>query len=123
MYHTTGLTRGHIVDLCVFVNSAEQEPGAPRWPPVLGLFKSVVVTLTYMRHNRIQAEIGDSFDVSQPTITRAITPLPAEQLLDYAPTADELDAGTQYIVEGTRLPCWSCISRPGLCSGSTRPPE
>jgi hypothetical protein len=120
VYHTTGFTRDQIIDLCVFINSAEQEPDAPRWPPVLGLFKSVVVTLTYMRHNRTQAEIGESFDVSQPTISRAIsaiTPLLAEQLSDYAPAADELDAGTQYIVDGTLLPCWSWISRPELYSG------
>jgi hypothetical protein len=35
-----------------------------------------------MRHNRTQAEIGESFDVSQPTISRAIsaiTRLLAEQ--------------------------------------------
>ena len=51
--------------------------------PILGLFKSVTVTLTYFRHNRTQAEIGESFGVSQPTISRAIsaiTPFVAEGL-------------------------------------------
>jgi hypothetical protein len=47
----------------------------PHWPPVLGLFKSVAVALTYMRGNRAQAEIEESFGVSQSTISRAVTGL------------------------------------------------
>lgn len=120
MHHTTGFIQDEIVDLCVLINSAERDPGARKWPPVLGLFRSVVVTLTYMRHNRTQAEIGESFGVSQSTISRAIkviTPLIAEDLADCVPTADELDAGTQYIVDGTLLPCWSWAARPELYSG------
>jgi hypothetical protein len=120
MYHTTGLTRDEVIDLCVLINSAAREPGALKWPPILGLFKSVTVTLTYMRCNRTQAEIGESFGVSQPTISRAIkviTPLIAEDLAGYVPTADELDAGTQYIVDGTLLPCWSWAAHPELYSG------
>jgi hypothetical protein len=57
---------------------------------------------------------------SQPTISRAIkviTPLIAEDLADYVPTADELDTGTQYIVDGTLLPCWSWAAHPELYSG------
>ena len=27
----------------------------PTWPPILGLYNSVVVTLTYLRRNRVQA--------------------------------------------------------------------
>ncbi len=42
---------------------------------VLGLFRSIVVTLTYPRRNRVQAEIADAFDVSQPTISRTVTAL------------------------------------------------
>ena len=120
MYHTTGFTRDEVIDLCVLVNSARREPDAPRWPPILGLFKSVVVTLAYMRHNRTQAEIGESFGVSQPTISRAvstITPFLAADLAEHVPTADELDPGTQYIVDGTLLPCWSWASHPELYSG------
>jgi hypothetical protein len=65
VYHTTGFTREKIIDLCVLVNSAERKPGGKKWPPCLGLFNSVAATLTYMRHNRTQAEIGESFGVSQ----------------------------------------------------------
>jgi len=120
MNHTTRLARDEVIDLCVLINSTERGPGALKWPPILGLFKSVVVTLTYMRHNRTQAEISESFGVSQPTVSRAIkviTPLIAEDLADYVPTADELDAGTQYIVDGTLLPCWSWAAHPELYSG------
>jgi Helix-turn-helix of DDE superfamily endonuclease len=68
------------------------------WPPILGLYKSVVVTLTYLRRNRAQAEIAEAFEVSQPTISRAVTALTGlveRALRRYAPTADELDDRTQ----------------------------
>jgi len=120
MYHTTGFSRDELIDFCVLINSAERDPGSVKWPPILGLFKSVAVALTYMRHNRTQAEIGESFGVSQSTISRAIkviTPLIAENLAEYVPTADELDADTQYIVDGTLLPCWSWATHPELYSG------
>jgi hypothetical protein len=80
----------------------------------------VVVALTYMRRNRVQAELAESYGVSQPTISRAvtgITPLLGKALRKYVPTADQLDERTQYIVDGTLLPCWSWASHPELYSG------
>ena len=65
MYHTTGFDRDEVIDLCVLINSTKRGPDSLKWPPILGLFKSVTVTLTYMRHNRTQAEIGESFGVSR----------------------------------------------------------
>jgi hypothetical protein len=38
-------------------------------------------------------------------------------LVDYVPTAEDLDARTQYIVDGTLLPCWSWRDHPELYSG------
>jgi hypothetical protein len=70
----------------------------------------MTVALAYMRHNRTQAEIGESFGVSQPTISRAIsaiTPLIPEALREFVPRADDLDPDVQYILDGTLLPCWS----------------
>ena len=64
MYHTTGFTRDEIIELCAHVhavNEAAAESEKVAWPPILGLFMSVVATLTYLRRNRIQAEIGESF--------------------------------------------------------------
>ena len=65
MYHTTGLTRDQIVDLCAraqTANDAARDDKKATWPPILGLFKSVMVTLTYLRRNRAQAEIGEAFN-------------------------------------------------------------
>jgi hypothetical protein len=126
MHHTTGFSRDEVVDLCVLINSAERAPDAKKWPPILGLFKSVTVTLAYMRHNPTQSEIGESFGVSQPTISRAIsaiTPFIAEGLAGQAPTADELDPGTQYIVDGTLLPCWSWATHPAGPARTGRTPD
>jgi hypothetical protein len=120
MYHTTGLTREEISDLCVLIWQAAAETEQAAWPPGLGLYRSVLVTLSYLRRNRVQAEIAESFGVSQPTISRAIsaiTPLLDKALAGIAPTADELSPQSQLIVDGTLLPCWSWASAPGLYSG------
>ena len=72
MYHTTGFTRDEIDELCVRVHDANEtadESEKITWPPILGLFTSIVVTLTYLRRNRIQAEIGESYGVSQSTVS------------------------------------------------------
>lgn len=73
MYHTTGFTNDDIVELCAMVESAELEADVNHWPPILGLFNSMVVTLAYLRRNRAQAELAEAFGVSQSTISRAIT--------------------------------------------------
>jgi hypothetical protein len=78
------------------------------WPPILGLYRSVIVALTYMRRNRVQVELAETYGVSQSTISRAIsaiTPLLGKLLRKYVPTADELDDQKQYVVDGTLLPC------------------
>jgi alkylated DNA repair dioxygenase AlkB len=119
MYHTTGLVIEQIADLCDLITMdtiAEQRT----WPPILGLFDSVVVALTYMRRNRVQAELAETYQVSQPTISRAVTivtPVIERVLRKFVPTADELDDLTQYIVDGTLLPCWSWADHPELYSG------
>lgn len=73
-----------------------------------------------MRGNRTQAEIGESPGVSQPTISRAvsaITPLLAESLSGFAPTADELADGGHCFADGTLPPCWTWRAHPELRSG------
>jgi hypothetical protein len=120
MYHTTGFSRDQIMNLCAMIYRETASEEKKDWPPILGMFKSVVVALIYMRRNRIQAEIAETYGVSQPTISRAITsmtPLLGTVLKNYVPTADELDGQTQYIVDGTLLPCWSWASHPELYSG------
>ena len=120
MYHTTGLTKDEIIDLCSMVRSAEPEPSTNHWPPILGLYTSMVIALTYIRRNRVQVELAETYGVSQSTISRAvagITPLLEKILRKYIPTADELNDKLQYIVDGTLLPCWSWASHPELYSG------
>ena len=47
MYHTTGLSKDEIVELCAMIHPAASDPADNRWPPSLRLFNSVVITLTY----------------------------------------------------------------------------
>lgn len=119
MYHTTGLHHEEIVDLCLRIQS-EVPPEERNWPPILGLYGSTVVTLTYLRRNRVQAEIAEAHNVSQATVSRAIkalTQLVARLLAGFVPTADEFDDRKQYIVDGTLLPCWSWAGHRELYSG------
>jgi hypothetical protein len=123
MYHTTGFRRNEIVELCALAevsNDAAEESERVTWPPILGLFNSVIVTLTYMRRNRVQAEIAESYGVSQPTISRAVTaltPLLGKALARWVPVAEDLSERAQHVVDGTLLPCWSWAGHPELFSG------
>ena len=81
---------------------------------------SAVVTLTYLRRNRIQAEIGESYGVSQSTVSRAVTaltPLLGTALAQYVPVAEDLSPHAHYTVDGTLLPCWSWAAHLELYSG------
>ena len=120
MYNTTGFTKAAITELCARIEARKLAPGMHGWPPILGLRNALTVTLTYLRRNRVQAEIAEGYGVSQPTISRAIsaiTPLLINVLFEYVPTADELGYGTCYIVDGTLLPCWTWRAHPELYSG------
>jgi hypothetical protein len=121
MYHTTGFSKAEIVDICSRMEAmfpSEQRMTGRK--PALGLFKSIVVTLAYLRRNRVQQELAEYFDTSQSTISRAITtfvPILAAVLHSWTPTVDDLDPNTQYIIDGTPLPCWSWHNRAELYSG------
>ena len=102
------------------VRAARSDDETIKWPPVLGLWHSIVVTLAYLRRNRVQAAIGEQFGVSRPTVSRAVTaltPVLGGMLVEYVPVAEELDPSTQYIVDGTLLPCWSWHDQRPLWSG------
>ena len=71
MYHTTGFAEDEIIDLCALVYANEENCDIDPWPPSLGLYKSVVIALTYMRRNRVQQELAETYETSQPTISRA----------------------------------------------------
>jgi hypothetical protein len=98
----------------------QRKPG-PK--PSLSLFKSVVVTLCYLRRNHVQEEIAETYEVSQPTISRTIAqyaPVLGEVLKEWVPTLDDVDLDQQLIIDGTLLPCWSWADHPELWSGKHR---
>src|SRR5947199_6779727 len=78
MYHTTGFSKDEITELCALVHAAGMSSGSDGYPPILSLFKSVVVTLTYLRRNHVQQELAEYYGVSQSTISRAITAITPE---------------------------------------------
>ena len=122
MYHTTGLSREDIVDLCVMI-CAEGKGEERPWPPILGFYKSVVIALTYLRRSYPGRKLAETFGVSQPTVSGGgirIAPLLGNALADYVPAAGELGEKTQYIVDGSLLPCWSWASHPELYSGKNK---
>jgi hypothetical protein len=117
MYSTTGVTRRQFGQICRFVRESVTED---TWPPILGLSASVRVTLTYLRRNRTQADLAETFGVSQPTISRAVTAMTGPigaVLAGWVPTADDLADDVPYVVDGSLLPCWSWASHPDLYSG------
>lgn len=120
MYHSTGLTKAQIDKTHARIAARGIKPGMRVWPPILGLRESILVTLKYLRRNRVQADIAEEFGVSQPTISRAISaimPLLIQALMEFIPAADTLRDGRQFIIDGTLLPCWSWRTRPDLYSG------
>lgn len=124
MYHTTGFTQDQIRDICSILTERfrpiTKNGGRNR---ALGLFKSVQVTLTYLRRNHVQQELGELFDASQSTISRVIahfTPLLGQILSEWTPTVEDLDPTAQLILDGTLLPCWSWAEHPELFSGKHR---
>jgi hypothetical protein len=120
VYHTTGFKKDQIIELCVMVRDASLESEGQPWPPILGLYMAVVVTLTYLRRNRVQDELAETFGVSQSTISRAITsltPLLGHVTAASVPVPEDLSVRTQYIVDGSLLPCWSWSGHRELYSG------
>ena len=120
MYHTTGFSKDEITELCALVHTAGMSSGSDGYPPILSLFKSVVVTLTYLRRNHVQQELAEYYGVSQSTISRAITaitPELARLMHPFTPTAEELPSDEQLIVDGTLVSCWSWDDHPELYSG------
>jgi hypothetical protein len=123
MYHTTGFSTDDITELCAVVHATGLRPGRDGYPPILNLFKSVVVALTYLRRNHVQQELAEYHGVSQSTISRAITavtPALARALREFTPTADDLPRGEQMIVDGSLVSCWSWANHTELYSGKHR---
>ncbi|SYZ34627.1 transposase family protein [Propionibacterium australiense] len=121
MYHTTGLPAAAITVLYqTLVHNYPRTPQATGRPPALSQAEEIRATLAYLRRNRAQSELAESFGVSQASICRAIarwTPRIVEVLAELVPTADDLDQTQTLIVDGTLVPCWDWNHQPGLYSG------
>ena len=65
---TTGLTDDEFDGLLAWL----REEGVEGYPPILGLSGSLRATLIHLRHNIVQAAIGEFPGVSQPTVSRAV---------------------------------------------------
>ena len=123
VYHTTGFSKDEITELCALVHATGMSSGGDGYPPILSLFKSVVVALTYLRRHHVQQELAEYYGVSQSTISRAITaitPVLARVMRPFIPTAEELLSDEQLIVDGTLVSCWSWEDHPELYSGKHR---
>ena len=116
MDYTTGLTDDEFDELLVRL----REEGVEGRPPILGLSGSLRATLIHLRHNIVQAAIGELLGVSQPTISRAVKALTeaiARILEGLLLTAEEVPQGCDYVVDGTLFPCWSWRNHRELWSG------
>lgn len=104
---TTGLAADQIEELVVRIWQIVQCHAEQLWPPTVGLYRAVVITLVYIRQNLNQAAIGDLFGVSQPTVSRVyrgILPLIGEALCLHVPDLEEAIRGRLVLVDGTDVP-------------------
>ncbi|WP_137816747.1 helix-turn-helix domain-containing protein, partial [Gandjariella thermophila] len=67
---TTGLAADQIEELVARIWQIASCNKKQVWPPVVGLYRAVVLTLVYVRQNLNQAAVGDLFGVSQSTVSR-----------------------------------------------------
>ena len=106
MRYATGLPTAEFADLLTRLREEDVEG----YPPSLGLRDSLRAVLIYMRHNVIQAVIGEQLGVSQSTISRAIgavTDAIVRALKDVLLTAEEVPQGCDFRLDGTLFPRWS----------------
>jgi len=122
MYHTTGFSRDEIVELCARVSDVvTRSESRPTWPPILGLYKSVTVTLTYLHRNHVAGRAGRILRCltvhDLPRAITVLTPLLVLVTAGLVPTAEDLSPTEQYNLDGTLVPCLSWHAHPELYSG------
>ncbi|SMY13302.1 Helix-turn-helix of DDE superfamily endonuclease [Brevibacterium jeotgali] len=87
--------------------------------------QEIRVAISYIRRNRVQAELAENYGVSQATVSRAVTtwsPRIVEALNEFVPTVDDLDTRDALIVDGTLPPCWDWEAADGLYSAKHQSP-
>ena len=122
MKYTTGLPTPEFADLLIRL----REEGVEGYPPSPGLRDSLKAALIYMRHNVIQAAIGEQLGVSQPTVSRAIgvmTDAIVRALKDMLLTAEEVPEGCDFRGGRHPLPLLELAESPRIAVAvSTRRP-
>ncbi|HEX6076760.1 MAG TPA: transposase family protein [Micromonosporaceae bacterium] len=117
---TTGLAPDQIEELVARIWQIVQCRKGRVHPPVVGLYRAVVITLVYVRQNLSQAAVGDLFGVSQPTVSRifrGVLPLVGEALCLHVPDLREAIRGRIVLVDGTLVPTGNRAGHKGNYSG------
>lgn len=120
---TTGLAAEQIDELVVRIWQISQTRETQAWPPAVGLYRAVVLTLVYVRQNLNQAAVGDLFGVSQPTVSRVyrgILPLIGQALCLHVPNLREALRGRLVLVDGTDIPTGNRAGHEDNYSGKRR---
>jgi len=119
MYHTTGFSKDEITELCTLVHATGMSSGGDG-PDSSGLVQIRCGHVDLSAEKSRAAGTGEYYEVSQSTISRAITaitPALARMMRPFTPTAEELPSDEQLIVDGTLVSCWSWDNHPELHSG------
>ena len=106
MEYTTGLPTAKLADLLIRL----REEGVEGRPPSPGLRNALRAALIRMRHNIVQAVIGEQLGVCWPTISRVIKALTEafpRVLEGLLLTAEDVPQGCDFRLDGTLFPCWS----------------
>ena len=79
----------------------------------MGLRGSLRAALIYMRHNIVQAVIGEQLDVSQPTVSRAIDVMTGSSLLVWCSFGQVVMGGRagRLLTPSVLLSAWSMSVR------------
>lgn len=120
---TTGLAADQIEELVARIWQIVQCREGHVWPPVVGLYRAVVLTLVYVRQNMSQATVGDLFGVSQSTVSRvvrAMLPLMGEALCLHVPDLTQAVRGRLVLVDGTDVPTGNRAGHAENYSGKRR---
>ena len=120
---TTGLAADQIEELVARIWQIVHCREEQLWPPTVGLYRAVVITLVYVRQNLNQATLGDLFGISQPTVSRVyrgILPLIGQALCLHIPDLKEAIRGRLVLVDGTDVPTGNRAGHEDNYSGKRR---
>jgi hypothetical protein len=120
---TTGLATEQIEELAARIWQIVQCRKSQPWPPSVGLYRAVVLTLIYVRQNLNQATVGDMFGISQPTVSRVyrcIIPLIGQALCLHVPNLEEAIRGRLVLIDGSDVPTGNRAGHEDNYSGKRR---